>query len=128
MENWEYFSFVNQMTEFQRLSTDAPTIFGKVLAIQMLGHAMGHQSSNLLQPREVKHNCYTLFIGKSTITRKSTTQDFGQEIYPSSRCAPNETSPEQFIVELSERPELFQFLGEFSGLLKGLSYKNIRYN
>jgi len=62
-------------------------------------------------------------VGKSTLSRKSTTQGFGKEIYPFGRQAPNETSPEQFIVELSERSELFQFLGEFTSLIKGITSK-----
>ena len=122
-EEWKQFTFVDQMTQFHQLSTDAPSNFCEVLAIQMLGHAVGYEPANCLQPKEVKHNCYTLFIGESTITRKSTTQDFGDDIYPPSRCAPNETSPEQFIVDLSEKSELFQFLGEFSGILKGIEGK-----
>ena len=122
-EEWKQFSFVDQMTQFHRLSTDAPSNFCEVLGIQLLGHAMGYEPVNLIQPDAVRHNSYSLFVGESTITRKSTTQSFGQKIYPSSRCAPQESSPEQFIVELSEKSELFQFMPEFSGLLKGIAGK-----
>jgi len=69
----------------------------------------------------VHHNSYTLFVGKSTITRKDTSQQLGKNVYPYERSLPRETSPEQFVVDMAEKSERFQWLGEFTGLLKGIA-------
>jgi len=55
------------------------------------------------------------------VTRKDTSQQLGKNIYPYERCLPRETSPEQFVVDMSEQSERFQWLGEFTGLLKGIT-------
>jgi len=115
------FTFINMYKQYHRYSTDAPLRYGEIMAIQLLGHALGYKPVNLIQPKEVHHNLYSVFIGKSTLSRKTTSQTLGQDIYPYERCLPAETSPEQLIVEMSEMSERMQFLGEFTGLLKGVT-------
>lgn len=120
-ELWKDLTFVEQMKRYHKLSTDAPVEYSEVLAIQLLGHAMGPKPINLIQPKAVHHNVYTLFDGKSTISRKDTSQELGMDIYPYERALPRETSPEHFVVKMSKKSERFQWLGEFTGLLKGIS-------
>jgi hypothetical protein len=91
-----------------------------MMGIQLLGHAMGYDAVNLIQPYEVHHNTYILLVGKSTVSRKSTIQTLSKNVTPFDKRMSEETSPEQFMVELSADPERIQFLGEFTGLIKGL--------
>jgi len=115
------FTFIKRCKDYYRISTDAPQQYAEIMAIQLLGHALGYKPVNLIQPRAIHHNLYSVFVGKSTLTRKSTSQDLGRDIYPYDRCLPTETSPEEMIVELSEYSERIQFLGEFTALLKGIT-------
>jgi hypothetical protein len=114
-------SFIEFYKQYARYSTDAPEQYAEIIAIQLLGHAMGYKPINLIQPTAVRHNSYVLLVGESTISRKTTSQELGKDIYPYDRCLPTELSPEQLVVEMSEAPERFQWLGEFTGLLKGIT-------
>jgi hypothetical protein len=109
------------MENYHRLSTDAPKPYGQVLGCQLLGHALGYNTINLIQPNAVHHNCYSCLVGLSTISRKTTSQELGSDIYPYERWLSAEISPEQLIVQMSKRPERFQWLGEFTDILKGIT-------
>ena len=113
--------FVEQFELYHKTCTDAPPEFGRLLAIQILGHAMGYQPRHLIQPSAVRHNMYLGLVGKSTVTRKSTSQDMAKYVYPLDRALSEEVTPEQLTVDLSEEPEQIQWLGEFTGLLKGVT-------
>ena len=116
-----FYGFVERGKNYYSYSTDAPSQFGEILSIQLLGHAMGYDAVHAIRPRAVHHNLYITLVGESTLSRKSTSQDLGRDLYPLERTLPEESSPEQFVVDLSEQNELLQFLGEFSGLLKGVN-------
>jgi len=115
------FNFTTICKRYYDYSTDASPRFGEIMGIQLLGHAMGYDTVNLIQPEAVHHNMYVLLVGDSTLTRKSTSQRLARKIYPMERQIPFESSPEQLWVEISKVPEAIQFLGEFSGLLKGIT-------
>ena len=121
--DWHEFTFVYFMKKMFKMSTDAPPQYGEVTAIQELGHALGYKPVNLIAPHAVRHNSYLGLVGESTLTRKTTAQTFGTDIWPQNRRAPEETSPEQFLVRLSKSPELLQFLPELTHMLKGISGK-----
>lgn len=112
------YDFLSIFEDYHRYRTDAPRNFATLTGIQMLGHAMGWNSIHLIQPSAVHHNMYVLLDGKSTLSRKDTTQDLAKEVYPMDRWAPNDYTPERFIGFLSEQPERFQWMGEFSKELK----------
>jgi hypothetical protein len=114
-------SFIGQYKLYHRYSTDAPPQYGVVISIQILGHALGYETVNLIQPKAVHHNIYGVLVGKSTVSRKTTSEDIGDDTYPTDRKMLNSSSPERFLEELSDNPERFQFLGEFSYLLKGIN-------
>jgi hypothetical protein len=116
-------TFTEQVARYYKYSTDAPFRYGQLVGIQMLGHAMGRETVHLIQPAEVHLNLFLCIVGESTISRKSTSQSLGKKVYPMERSIPEEMSPEQFLVELSETPEAIQWIGEFTGLLKGVSGK-----
>lgn len=117
---WSEWSFITTYKWYAKYSTDAPQQYAEVMAIQLLGHAMGYQPAHLIQPKAVRHNMYTIFVGKSTLTRKTTSQELGKDIYPFERWLSTELSPERMIEELSEYPERMAWLGEFTALLKGI--------
>lgn len=120
-ETEEQHSLLNTINEYYASSTDAPSQFGQMLGIQLIGHAMGYDPVHLIQPKPLHHNLFTCLVGESTITRKSTSQSLAKEIYPIERSLPEESSPEKLVENLSEQPEAVQWGGEFSGLLKGIN-------
>ncbi len=58
IEDSKFFSFVPLFKEYCRSSTDAPKNFGEITAIQILGHALGHEVVHLIQPHAVRHNMF----------------------------------------------------------------------
>lgn len=122
-ELWANMTFSAIMKHYYRLSTDAPKIYCDVLSNQLLGHALGYNPVNLIQPSAVRHNCYVGLEGKSTLTRKTTSQTFASDIYPLERRASEETSPESFVEELSNGAERIHFMPELSAMLKGITGK-----
>ena len=113
-------SLLDMYEMYHNIRTDAPKAFATLEGCQMIGHLMGRKCYNLIQPDAVYHNMYLALIGESTISRKSTSQRIGREVFPRSLCRPDESSPEQFLVELSDHPQYFKWYGEFSYLLKGI--------
>jgi hypothetical protein len=106
---------------YHKIKTDAPEIFATLEGCQMIGHLMGRNCVHLIQPDAVYHNMYLALIGESTISRKSTSQRIGREVFPRDLCHPEEASPEQFLVELSEHSNFFAWYGEFTYLMKGIN-------
>jgi len=109
---------------YHSIRTDADPNFAKIEGCQLLGHMLGRKSVNLIEPDAVYHNSYVGLVGESTITRKSTSQRIGKEVFPNTFCHPDESSPEQFLVELSQHPNFFNWYGEFTYLLKGINSNN----
>lgn len=122
-DNISHNTFINLFRRYFEYSTDGVVRYAPVLAIQMFGHAMGYKPVNLIQPKEVHHNIYTVLVGDSTLARKTTAQDFAIDMYPEEDVMATQTSPERMMVALSENPKRIQFLGEFSMLLKGINGK-----
>jgi hypothetical protein len=113
-------SFVDLAKDYARYSTDAPTNYAEVTAVQVLGHCLGHDVIHRIQPHAIYHNFYVLLIGDSTLSRKTTTQMLFKQILPKRLWLPNEGSPEAFLEILSNQNDGFQWMGEFSKLLKGI--------
>ena len=103
---------------YYKLHTDAPQNYVEIVAIQLLGHAMGYDSIHLIQPEGVRHNIYISLIGQSTLPRKSTVQQMAKGLYPHEKLLPQEFSPEKFIEELSEDGWRILFSSEFTYFLK----------
>jgi len=114
------YSFLNTFKRYFRYSTDSPIEYSDILSVQVLGHVMGYDSVNYIQPRSVHHNMYSLLVGLSTLTRKTTAQGLAIDTYNEERLASTESTPERLITDLSENSEMFWYMGEFSRLLKGI--------
>lgn len=112
---------INIAKDLYRYSTDAPEVYGEATVLGVLGHAVGRKTFHLIQPDAVFHNSYIKLVGPSTVSRKSTAQDLGKKLYDMERWLPNESSPEKLLVNLSEQPEGFIWMGEYSKLLKGIN-------
>lgn len=115
-----FFSYLDIYEAYHRYSTDAPLRYGKLIGIQLLGHAMGYEPLHLIQPGAIRHNIYLTLIGESTISRKTTAQNLGRKVYDYTRILAEETSPEKLIELMSIKNEGITFLGEFSRLLKSI--------
>ena len=113
-------NYVDLAKLYFSLSSDAPIEYGEATALGILGHALGRGVIHLIKPKAVFHNSYILLVGPSTLSRKTTVQELAQEIYCEDRWLPNESSPEKLLVNLSENPEGFVWMGEVSKLLKGI--------
>lgn len=111
-------SLVDLTKMYYDYSTDAPEEFGWWLGVQLLGHALGYSTIHLIQPGEVRHNLFLIIIGASTLSRKSTSQNLAKKIYPYSVSLPKESSPEKFVVEMSENSSRMLWMGEFTKFLK----------
>ncbi len=105
--------------------TDAPTNYGVGMAYFGIGHLLGHDVVNLIQPKAVYHRMYMAHIGQSTTTRKSTSQDMGLELIPPDRLTDNDVASQERLVEImSKKNAVIQPMGEFSKLLKGIKTGN----
>jgi hypothetical protein len=113
-------TFVDRAKMFINFASDACPVFAEFTAIQILGFALGHEPINLLQPGEVYHNSYILLKGKSTKTRKTTTQTKFKSILPEEFELPKEGSYEALAEVMSDQNTGFIWLGEFSKLLRGV--------
>ncbi len=114
-------SFVGKYTKYQYLRTNAPRNYGTHLGVQLIGMMMGYDTVNLIQPSEIHHNTYMLFIGPSGKSKKTTAQNILKQITPQNRWHPDVFSPEGFLASLTDKPDGVAFLGEFSSLLHGVS-------
>jgi len=59
----ENYSFIRHLTTYHRRCTDAPIQYSEHLGVLLLGHAMGYEPINLIQPKAVRHNLYLDFVG-----------------------------------------------------------------
>jgi hypothetical protein len=105
--------------------TDAPANYGVGMAYFAIGHLLGHDVINLIQPSAVYHRMQMLLLGSSTTARKSTSQDMGLELIPPDRLTDNDVaSPERLVEIMSKKNEIIQPMGEISKLLKGIKNGN----
>jgi len=116
------FAFVELAKQYANYSTDAPLEYTEVMAIQILGFALGRDVVHKIQPKEVHHNSYSVFLGESTLARKDTIQSLiGIDMIPVEYQVTNSGSPEGFLEDLADLDGVgFQFLGEWSKELKGI--------
>jgi len=63
---------------------------------------------------------YLALLGPSSTSFKTTSQRIAMKVFPQNKLHPNDFSPEQFLVELSENPANFLSYGEFTYMLKAV--------
>jgi len=114
------FNFIDLGIIYCACSTDASPAFAEGTLLCVLGHALGREVYNEIQPDAVYHNVYMLLNGKSTLTRKTSVQKLIKKTYDQNRWLANESSPEALLEELTEQSEGIIWAGEFSKILKGI--------
>jgi len=117
-------SFIDLFVDYYKMRSDGDPIFAKVGACQLLGHILGHESFVDVTPNGEYFNIYALFVSGSFLGRKNVAQDIIKSFFPCDVILPDETSPEQFIKNLSETPNGVWFYGEFSKLMKDINKNN----
>ncbi len=113
--------FLDRYREFIFYCSDTSPNYTNFMGLLLLGHAIGFNSINMLQPDMVHHNMYVLLLGESTMTRKSTSQRLARSCYNEEYSMPNQTSPESFVMKLHERSKRLYWMGEFTQLLKQIT-------
>ena len=116
-------NFIGLFQMYSDLLTDAPLDYSFWSATQLLGHALGYNTQNMIQPGELFHHFYILLVGQSSTNRKTSSQEKAIDVYPTNRMATELTSPESFFEEMSGTPELLIMYDEFSSFLKAATKK-----
>jgi len=113
-------SFIGRYCYYQNLITNAPFQFSQHLIIALLGHVMGRDTVNRIQPKAVPHNIYLLLVGPSGKARKSTAQENAKNIYVQETELPDGFSPEGLLKAMAETPKGIVWPAELSELLRGI--------
>lgn len=113
-------SFIGRYCHYQNLITNAPFQYSQNLIIALLGHVMGRNTVNRIQPKAVHHNVYLLLVGPSGKARKSTAQENARDIYVQETELPDGFSPEGLLKEMAEKPKGIIWPAELSELLRGI--------
>jgi len=97
--------------------TDAPKVYLKYVALQMLSAAVGRKYYINYGARDLFSNLWLILIGRSSFFRKSTSIALGMKILEkvNKNCKfPNEFSMEELIAELDEKAQGIFVIDEFS--------------
>jgi len=110
------------LVEYHKSRTYSPEIYAKHLAIQQIGHMLGWKSTNTtVPPRGVSHNTYIAILGQSGKSKKSTAQnDTIGKLYDNTYLGPSSFSPEGLLKHMSDQPQMYCPLGEFSTILRSI--------
>jgi len=92
--------WIEEYIEYHKNLTDAPEEYAEVLALSLLGHAIGRDSIHPLKPFPIRHNIYVILLGEAGKSRKSTSINIAKEI-AESYIYPSRFSPEALMDEFS---------------------------
>jgi hypothetical protein len=111
--------FIQKYIEYHKARTDAPRDYAEILAIKLLGMAIGRDSTNALSPDVIYHNIYLLLLGESGESRKSTAMKIQRQVNAGIiYTLPKKWTPEALLDALRENPEGIIPIDEFSKFLK----------
>jgi len=119
-------TFIDRYIAYATRRTDAPKSFHEAVALAILSVVVGRRAVLSLSVGSVYVSLWIMILADSTIFRKSTSMDYGQDIIESvdiDLLAPNDFTPQRFVAILSEhdgKPLLFK-RDEFSGFYDGLN-------
>lgn len=113
-------SFIDVYTFYHSLRTCSPKAFATHLCIQAIGHVLGRDSVNLIQPRAVHHNSNVVLMGRSGVKKSTAQEDTMVPLYPDDIVGPKSFSPEGLLREMGDNPSLICPLGEFSLITGGI--------
>jgi len=111
---------IDYLVEYHKMRTNAPPIYAKHLAINLMGHSLGRKSVVHVAPRGVHFNMYTMVLGPSQKALKSTTQeDVIAPLIPAASRGPNQITPAGLLIGMDEDgSDIICPLGEFQYYLR----------
>jgi len=116
-------TFIKDYMAHMEDMTDAPSEYHHAVALTLLSTILNRNVYLDLKMGRVYPNLWTLLLGESSLTRKSTATKLGVErILPENvKVAPNDSTPEGFIDYLSDTPHTLFYRDEFGGFLADLN-------
>lgn len=117
--------FVEKYVKHMSKMTDAPKEYHEIIAYTLLSSTLNQNVKLELKMGMVYPNLWTLLLGESSITRKSTATWLGiNRVLPESiDISPQDVTPEGFIDYLSKTPHTLFYRDEFGGFLADMSKK-----
>lgn len=119
-------TFVDRYIAYGKRRTDAPESFHEAVGLAALSVVVGRRAVLHLSTGDVYPSLWLMLLADSTIYRKSTSMDYGQELIElvdQELLTPNDFTPQRFVAILAEhdgRALLFK-RDEFSGFYDGLN-------
>jgi primase-polymerase (primpol)-like protein len=113
--------FVSEYLDLATELTDAYPEYHFMTALSLLSTAVDRKIQINVTPTPLFPNIWTLLLGKSTVSRKSTALDIGETILGfaemDEKKLPEDFSPEAFIEELEQNPQSLFMKDEFGEFL-----------
>ena len=109
--------WIENYIDYHSALTDAPKEYAEILALTILGHAIGRESIHPLKPFPIRHNVYSILLGEAGRSRKSTSIEIAKAI-SSSYVYPSKFSPEALMDEFKHNSSGILFIDEFSAVLR----------
>jgi hypothetical protein len=118
------FSFIDTYKNYASLLTDAPEIYHEFSALNLLSLAVGRTPINVT-PKQLYPNIWTILIGVSGVSRKSTALCLADSILPDNyQRLPNDFTPESLQECLSKQSQGFIIKEEIGGFLSSIKRKD----
>ena len=118
------FSFLQTYKNYASLLTDAPEIYHEFSALNLLSLAVGRTPINVT-PRQLYPNIWTILIGVSGISRKSTALCLADSILPDDyQRLPNDFTPESLQECLSKQSQGLIIKEEIGGFLNSIKRRD----
>jgi len=103
---------------YNNFLTDAPKIYHEFASLNLLSLAVGRTQISIT-PRPLYPNIWTILIGRSGVTRKSTAIDLALSVLPEDyEFLPNDFTPESLQEALSENAQGLIIKDEIGGFLE----------
>jgi hypothetical protein len=118
------FSFLQTYKNYASFLTDAPEIYHEFSALNLLSLAVGRTPINVT-PRQLYPNIWTILIGVSGISRKSTALCLADSILPDDyQSLPNDFTPESLQECLSKQSQGLIIKEEIGGFLNSIKRRD----
>jgi len=116
--------FIESCIEYASDLTDAPEIYHKFLALNMLSLAVGRKPIKIT-PNQLYPNMWVILIGLSGVARKSSAMKLAPSTLPEDYDAlPNEFSPEALQESLQDHSQGLIWKEEIGGFLESIKKKD----
>jgi hypothetical protein len=118
-------SFLDEFCRINTILTDADPILAESNSLLLESSAIGRKPIKIT-PIQIYPNLWMLFIGKSTITHKTTSAKIALSCLPNQQMLPAEFTPESLLEILEAKPQGLIYRDEMGGFLE--ANKKREYN